>query len=509
MKKKFWISIGMVFVCGILLGAVLASFPPISLIHRNSSDFSTSPKLVIIGDVDVIYDIQTNLFDSKDIQTQKIVYKEKTIKVILLSDLIKKSIPRSESYSILLVGQDGMTSRIQGDQLSGSYISFSAEDAWFSINEAHPISANVKNLREIVLVSQGEDTGSIGFVQSVTDTDTIKDITPGQLYLKGLSDFRVFEGTSQKKTDSSNFNVTVYKPRKLLPLSDLLVFKNSCIVVGRDGKETLVKESGWLELSGNQINFVYTNQKDTVYNISGIIADASSKSVTNVYTDSLHILARGDNVMVIELDGLGYYMLNKAISDDSSLFLSTIPWENARSVFPSISPVSLASMLTGETPDIHGVKDRDTKTLLVKDIFDAVTAMNKKSIYVEGNIKLIQTSTEPMLSVDQDSNGTDREVFENAIEQIGKSDFLFVHFHGIDDQAHEFGPISAQTMDRIAQINDYVKKLVESFTGSVIITSDHGLRSQVSTDESASGSHGRISYEESIVPYAIIKGQKK
>jgi predicted AlkP superfamily pyrophosphatase or phosphodiesterase len=118
---------------------------------------------------------------------------------------------------------------------------------------------------------------------------------------------------------------------------------------------------------------------------------------------------------------------------------------------------------------------------------------------------MLNTSIEPILSADLDSNGTDYEVYGNAMSKVGSSNFLFVHFHGIDDQTHDAGPLSLLSRERIAQIDDYVQKIVEAFSGKVIITSDHGLSKSYLTKE---GIHGKISYEESIVPYAIIKGLK-
>ena len=93
----------------------------------------------------------------------------------------------------------------------------------------------------------------------------------------------------------------------------------------------------------------------------------------------------------------------------------------------------------------------------------------------------------------------DEEVYTNAREALKNNpDLIFVHFHGVDDIAQDYGPYARKTLEKIEEIDDYVRALAESFDGRVIITADHGLHG---TEEG--GAHGIFSSEDMIVPYIV------
>jgi predicted AlkP superfamily pyrophosphatase or phosphodiesterase len=125
---------------------------------------------------------------------------------------------------------------------------------------------------------------------------------------------------------------------------------------------------------------------------------------------------------------------------------------------------------------------------------------------VQSFSNIIETSLAPILSPDTDGlYSTDNEVFENAKRNLD-TDVLFVHFHGIDDEAHTYGPYSDEVGNRIALIDGYVRYLAENWTGGkIIILADHGLRC-VYDDPTRLGDHSGISREEMVVPYIITNG---
>jgi len=121
--------------------------------------------------------------------------------------------------------------------------------------------------------------------------------------------------------------------------------------------------------------------------------------------------------------------------------------------------------------------------------------MSKTCAYVEGNHTLIQTSLMPVVSL------SDADVLENARQALqAQPDLLFVHFHEIDDTAHQYGPYAEQTLLKIKEIDSYVRTLCEGFDGRAIVTSDHGRHA---TEDG--GNHGQFLSEDMIVPYVIIE----
>jgi len=75
---------------------------------------------------------------------------------------------------------------------------------------------------------------------------------------------------------------------------------------------------------------------------------------------------------------------------------------------------------------------------------------------------------------------------------------VFIHFHGIDDRGHSFGPYSDETMEYIKAIDQYIETLGKVWDGAIIIAPDHGMHE---TDEG--GGHGICVQSDIIVPYFI------
>jgi hypothetical protein len=216
----------------------------------------------------------------------------------------------------------------------------------------------------------------------------------------------------------------------------------------------------------------------------------TARMITETSSDALRFLAQGQRVMVIELDGLGWEMLQQA----DAPFLESLRPGEALAAFPPISPVGLASMLTGVTPDAHGVHDRENRRMAREDMFAKAKGMGKTRAYIEGSHALLNTSLAPVLSLN------DAEALANAQQALeGNPDLLFVHFHGIDETAHEYGPYAEQTIQKIREIDGYARALTENFDGRVIITADHGLHEA----GDGGGDHGQFLPEDMIVPYII------
>lgn len=421
-----------------------------------------------------------------------------TLPCLELAELVQKAAPRAAAYDLLLVGTDGLASEISGDNLDGCHVAFSEEFSWECINENHPISSRIKMLQTVVVITREGtvDAGGVGFVAG----EETRLMTAGQIWRQALTFSNEFEGTSE----IGGNHVTVYTPRYRLPTAALLPEVESLCVVGKDGSMQYLRngKETFVERAGNQLDFAFadgTIKKD----IAGLMTDAPALCITETQRDALHILERGEPVLIIELDGWGWMMQQQADAGGHTPFLSALDRQQAIAVYPTISPVGLASILTGATPDAHGIHDRNTREFEGVDLFAQAAERGLKALYVEGETALIATSLQPTLSPDLGGlAGTDDEVFENARAAIQQQpDLLYVHFHGIDDIATDKGPYAAENFEKMAEVDGYVRQLVEAWNGKVIITADHGLH-----ETEAGGTHGSFVAEDLLVPYVICDG---
>jgi hypothetical protein len=447
--------------------------------------------------------------------------KQKRLPAIMLAGIIKKAEPRSIVYDILFVGSDGLASKIPGEGIEKCAVAFSEVNGWEMIVPDHPISARVKLLSKIIVINAAHDEKSpyfdarvrlegrehadsraVGFV----DSKGTRQLSPGEAFLGAYTFVNEFEGSSTK----NDKQVTVYTPHSRLgaafdPPAAVVSFTGEMRYERGQGPRSDVE--GKAEIRGNRMDFAFSDGT-SMRDICGVLSNAPSLSIASVYEDSAYLLERGIKVLVIELDGWGWQMAEEAAHNGSSPFLSSQKRLRALVTYPPISPVNLATMVTGKFPNVHGIHDRRSREIApgVIDIFQAAREMGKKALYVEGDGALIKTSVTPALSPDLGGeSGTDDEVFANALSAFSENpDFLFVHFHGIDDSAHTFGPYAPRTVQKIFQVDGYVKSLVERWHGKIIITSDHGLHD--ARHPTALGAHGIFCGEDMIVPYILRDG---
>jgi predicted AlkP superfamily pyrophosphatase or phosphodiesterase len=103
------------------------------------------------------------------------------------------------------------------------------------------------------------------------------------------------------------------------------------------------------------------------------------------------------------------------------------------------------------------------------------------------------------------NGGTDDNVFINA-EEVIKSrmpDLLWVHFHGIDDSGHTYGPESQQVDDKIVEVDNYYGRLISILPENTLIIAfaDHGMHPV--TEEGRSGNHGNLIFSDMVIPIIL------
>jgi len=387
---------------------------------------------------------------------------------------------RAKKFDLLLVGADGLVSRISGDDLNDCALVYSREYDWEIRGEQHPPPVNIKNLISIVVVSTSDDPRTLRFLNG----DDVQAITAGQLRLRDFRRVLQEEGTS----NSNNRSVTVYTTQRRVPLADILPEVDSFCAMGFSGETMFYRsiEGSYIISERNTVNLHLPDGR-ILRDLAGVIADPPGFLITETYHDALRFLEQGERVAVFNLDGLGWEMLQYA------LYISSLNPRRALACYPPVSPVGLAAMVTGVTPDQNGIQSRDQRNPTREDIFAATERLGKASAYIAYQ-SLIHTSLKPELAL----NDADAFMLAKHILEIPPPDLLFVHFKGIDATAHTFGPHANETRQIVAEIDGYVRSLMEVFDGRVIITADHGLHE---TDDG--GNHGAFLPEDMIVPYVV------
>ncbi|MBA1334486.1 MAG: hypothetical protein HPY66_2335 [Firmicutes bacterium] len=361
-----------------------------------------------------------------------------------------------------------------------------------------------ERIKEIVVVSgaASPDNG----MGIISPTENIGYMTAGRLYAGIRLNFPVFEGKSSVENDGKTYGVSIYTQRRMVDLKTVIEEKHgNLLIMGRNGEYRRVKNDGYLEIGDNTIDYVCPDLKNRVADLAGIMVDPPVGSIMDAYYDTLHFLENDKNVMLIILDGFGYHQYLYAVEAGHANFLASLPPANmATSVYRPVTNAGLAAMYTGKPPEENGVNSRKQKDIKTPTVFNDALVMNKKCAMVEGDIKILNTSLEPRLNVDKNSNGiTDDEILETALEYVnGDYNLLVVHFHGIDDSGHSYGDIHPSTMEAVSRTDGYVKELVSRWKGKVVITADHGMHS---TPEA--GDHGSFCFEDLIVPYIITDGE--
>lgn len=281
--------------------------------------------------------------------------------------------------------------------------------------------------------------------------------------------------------------------------------------VGRDGRVTVgdgaAVAPGLLSIrrppEAGQATSTHLDLAPTVASVLGL--PAPQQATGSALTD-----LRADRAVLIVLDGLGYRWYEASRGQGVTPFLDGLDAPTlARSVYPSVTRVSMAAILSGALPAVNGVRDRGTRNLAVQSILQAVTEAGRRAVVVEGEaLPINMPGAELRLSGDRDGDGyTDDNTFDNAMAVLteGLPEFLLVHFHGIDDAGHTYGPDSAEYRERMTAVDGYLERLLAGFPAGtvVLITADHGMHTVHEGDKL--GNHGTLSGEDMFVPLWVVR----
>jgi len=215
------------------------------------------------------------------------------------------------------------------------------------------------------------------------------------------------------------------------------------------------------------------------------------------------------HALLIFLDAFGYVRYAESLEDGLSPYIATLDTPLvALTSYPPCTSVASASLLTGAPPTVNGADQRGIRKTEVETIFDVASAAGLRVVAVEGDaLSFTLRNAEVTLSGDRDGNGgTDDNVLANALAVLedGMPDLFFIHFHGIDDQGHEYGPGAPAERAKISEVDAAVEQIIEAAPTDtlVIIFADHGMH--LVNEQGRQGNHGHLIARDMFIPIFVI-----
>ena len=212
-----------------------------------------------------------------------------------------------------------------------------------------------------------------------------------------------------------------------------------------------------------------------------------------------------EHVLLLFLDGFGYVRYTEALADGLIPNLAALPEpQRAQTVYPPCTSVASAAILTGAAPAANGVDRRGIRTTEAETLLDVAAEAGVRVQAVEGNALAFNLRNAKIeLSGDKDGNGsTDDNVLTNtlAVLETGMPDLFWVHFHGIDDAGHTYGPGAPEEAAAIREVDAAVGEILAALPGNtlVLIFADHGMHTV--NEEERLGNHGNLIARDMLIP---------
>ncbi len=219
--------------------------------------------------------------------------------------------------------------------------------------------------------------------------------------------------------------------------------------------------------------------------------------------------ARASHVLLLFLDGFGYVRYTEARAAGLIPTLAALGEPQiGLSEYPPSTAIASAVIATGAPPAVNGTAIRGTRTTEAETLFDVAARAGLQTFAVEGDALAFNLrNTETTLSGDRDGNGsTDDNVLANALAvlEAGMPDVLWVHFHGIDDAGHTYGPNTPEDDAVIAYVDAAVGEILAALPSDtlVLIFADHGMHAV--QEEGRLGNHGNLIARDILVPVWVV-----
>lgn len=418
---------------------------------------------------------------------------EDTTEPINPIELIESLVPLYSDYDLVISSRDGFSVKITGTSLENTNIAYTPTTGWTFVSDKHPVNSGVKWISDVVVVKKESlDPMYTAGLNIIVDRQNYH-YSLGELLSMDYGVRYQLDGTTEQMGNT----IDVMKQMRYFNLEDLIdVEYQWLLVMDNDGEHHYLPAGDYqLELTLQRLDLV-DEQLQRIKGVVGIMLNPPGYSVMDNYYDAMNYLEKDVPVMTIFLDGFSYEQWLYMGENKSDLFLSKLNFNEATSVYKPVTNAGFASMISGQTPYVTGIMDRSVRRLACGTIFDKVDG-----VLIDGLVKILDIPCELYLENDLNEDGyTDSEVYEQSLEALAY-DYVLVHFNGIDDAGHNYGPYGEATIQKIVEVDRYVEALVATWHGKVIIVADHGMHQTAD-----GGSHGEFRAEDLLIPYLLING---
>jgi hypothetical protein len=410
----------------------------------------------------------------------------------------------NENYLLITSASDGVSAKIDANLTDKLYIYQDSDGLICTKGPKYPRCTGIKNISEITVIAK-DSSEILNNIESTPNYKSkfqsyvnygIKILTPLKTDLKtfGSAKLNLFSLSAENEmlgnlADKYLINKTLSVDSFTGRSNNIAYLENGDIVLNSDNLGLSWKQ-GKLFLEG----------KDSP--ILGFTTNVT-KTILDAYSEMKKSIDNDEKVMLIIPDGFSWIQAQD-FEADLDILKASLAKSYVTSTNRAISPVALASILTGKTPFVTKINFAEGESRAVlkpqaEDIFEYATKKDKKVKYIEGSGNLIITSVEPKYSLN------DNAVYQNTKQAITSGDDLIVtHFHEIDDINHEYGANSSEAKSKCIEIDSYIKDLKNQFSGKIIIVPDHGHIPLIDEDNKNYGDHGYFDYQDMYVPYFIF-----
>jgi hypothetical protein len=209
-------------------------------------------------------------------------------------------------------------------------------------------------------------------------------------------------------------------------------------------------------------------------------------------------------VVVLYVDSLGwdrYGWARPAMRNLSSLGEP----EKALSVYPSISRVNAAAMVTGVSPERSGIDRWESRAVLSDDAISLALGRNVSAAWVDGPGPPVLLGQGMIPVYDLDGDGSrDEEVVDRAIaEYQNGTRLLYVHIVDMDRALHATGPYSARSLEAAIWNDALAGRLIGQLRPGtlLIVVADHGGHEI----EGGRGDHGTLLPRDMAIPLFVYR----
>jgi hypothetical protein len=205
-------------------------------------------------------------------------------------------------------------------------------------------------------------------------------------------------------------------------------------------------------------------------------------------------------------DALGDHLWSRFPEQRSAIDRQCPHRVSLHAAFPPKTPVCFASVFTGASPEVHGIRRYEKPTLACETLFDVLVRAGRRVAIVA-----VQDSSIDLLfrnrPIDYFSESYDQAATTRALKLIAQDnhDLIVVYHQEYDDQVHQTQPFSASCIQAMQNHVGSVQTLIAAATDSwrkrrwaAVVAPDHGAHVDPDTQR---GDHGADIVEDMAVSH--------